>query len=933
MSEPAADPVRSARGPTLSLPTAAPPTHITHRPHTGLALTPAPAASTEPHPDWPSIASYEILGEVGRGGMGVVYKARQVKLNRLTALKMMVTGSQAMPEQRARFRGEAEAVARLQHPNIVQIYEIGEQDGRPYLALEYVPGPSLAQALTGTPQPARPSAQLVRTLADALHHAHQQGIVHRDLKPANVLLSFSREPLASADAALAKGSRLNEGVPKVTDFGLAKYLDAPSGPTQTGAIVGTPSYMAPEQASQVKDVGPAADVYALGAILYELLTGRPPFVGETVLDTLDQVRHADPVAPRQLQPKLPRDLETICLKCLRKEPLKRYENALALVDDLERFLQDRPIKARPVGRTERTVKWVRQNRALAGLLVVAALAVAALGAGGTWFIARLRHERDLAWSAKQDAEKQREAAEVILANADARAQSEAEARVSAVAERRRAEVKLQRSEMARYASQLGLAQQFLQMQNLALAREVLANCRWDLRGWEYDYLWRLCNRRPAKSFPADLAAGVHAGAPSRDGHRLDAVAVDHTVKIRNVDTGQELLTCRGHSDRVVSTAFSPDGRRLASASADKTIRIWDTATGQELLALTEVAKEMGVVLFSADGQWLALVGGRKDSPGELNVWEATSDPGQQLAVLKGHSQAVTSVAASGDGQRLASSSEDGAVKLWDAARAEEPLATLPGHAGEVTAVAFSGDGQRLASASRDQTVRIWDPATSRELHVLKGHSDAVLGVAFSPDGQQLATASADRSVRLWDVASGRELRVCQGQSGQVTSVAFSPDGKRLASTGGDHLVKIWDVATGQEVHSLHGHKAWATCVAFSSDGRRLVSGGLDQIIHIWDAVTGQELLDLANAGDAITAVAFSPDTRLLATASGDSRQPLKPGAIKIWEVATGKEVLSLSGHTGAITGVAFSPDSRRLISGSHDQTLRVWEVSAARTPR
>jgi tetratricopeptide (TPR) repeat protein len=318
-------------------------------------------------PPLPAVPGYEILGVLGRGGMGVVYKVRQVQLKRVVALKMILAGAQAGAAELARFRTEAEAVARLQHPNIVQIHDVGEYEGRPYFSLEFVEGGTLAKKLAGAPQPPREAAQLVHTLALAMDAAHQRGIVHRDLKPANVLLA------GAADAPVA------QCVPKIADFGLAKRLDDDSGQTQTGAIMGTPSYMAPEQASgQVGAIGPAADVYALGAILYELLTGRPPFRGATMLDTLEQVRQREPVPPRELQPKTPRDLETICLKCLAKEPGKRYASAKELADDLDRFLNDKPILARPAGAVERAVKFARRNKILvAGVAAV----ITVLGVG------------------------------------------------------------------------------------------------------------------------------------------------------------------------------------------------------------------------------------------------------------------------------------------------------------------------------------------------------------------------------------------------------------------------------------------------------------------------------------------------------------------------------------------------------------------------
>jgi serine/threonine-protein kinase len=338
---------------------------------------PGPPAAAPPQ-ELPAIPGYQILGVLGRGGMGVVYKARQQGLNRLVALKMILAAGHAGPGQMTRFRAEAEAVARLRHPNIVQIYEIGEASGHAFFSLEYVEGGTLAGHLAGTPQPPRRAAELTRVLADAVQAAHQDNVVHRDLKPANVLLTA--------------GGQL-----KITDFGLAKQLDTDSGQTQSGSILGTPSYMAPEQAAGLThQVGPAADVYALGAILYESLTGRPPFRGQSVLDTVEQVRTQEPVPPSRLQPKVPRDLETICLKCLRKEPARRYASAAALADDLGRFLTGEPIAARPVSAPERLFRWCRRNPRTAVLSGAVAALVFAVLAVSLFMNYRLNQQKEIA---------------------------------------------------------------------------------------------------------------------------------------------------------------------------------------------------------------------------------------------------------------------------------------------------------------------------------------------------------------------------------------------------------------------------------------------------------------------------------------------------------------------------------------------------------
>ncbi len=346
---------KTASGPTIGLPS---------DPNSPTQANDLPPEN--PRRPVPGIPGYEILGELGRGGMGVVYRARQVRLNRPCALKMILAGAHATPEAATRFLAEAEAIARLEHPHIVRIHHIGESDGLPFFELEFAPGGSLDRQLDGTPWPPPRAARMAAQLASAIAEAHRQGIVHRDLKPGNVLLAA-------------------DGTPKITDFGLAKAVGSESGLTATEAILGSPSYMAPEQAGgKAKEAGPAADVYALGAILYELLTGRPPFRAATVLETLEQVKTVEPVPPSQLVPRLPRDVETICLKCLQKDPARRYESAAALAEDLRRFLAGEAILARPVGRPERAWRWCRRNPVVAGLAAAVLLLFAAGFAGVSW---------------------------------------------------------------------------------------------------------------------------------------------------------------------------------------------------------------------------------------------------------------------------------------------------------------------------------------------------------------------------------------------------------------------------------------------------------------------------------------------------------------------------------------------------------------------
>ncbi|HEV2947870.1 MAG TPA: serine/threonine-protein kinase, partial [Gemmataceae bacterium] len=369
------------------------------------ADVPSPVPAVGPLAGPQNIAGYEILGVLGRGAMGVVYKARQRGLKRIVALKMIKAGDEADENELLRFRTEAESAGQLQHPNIVQVHEVGWHNGCPYLSLEFVHGGSLKDRLNGTPQPVQAAAQLTQVLAQAIDYAHRQGVVHRDLKPGNVMLEPPRGD-GSTVSSMSATPLVDQlyGTPKVADFGLAKRLEEDSGQTRSGTILGTPSYMAPEQAFGLsKDVGPLADQHALGAVLYELLTGRPPFRGATMWETIEQVQKQEPVPPSRLQPKVPRDLETICLKCLQKEPTRRYKDAAALAEDLRRFVAGEPILARPVSTPERLMRWCRRNPKVASLIGTVFVLLLTGIIGLAYFNIQLAAEKEAERIAKEEA--------------------------------------------------------------------------------------------------------------------------------------------------------------------------------------------------------------------------------------------------------------------------------------------------------------------------------------------------------------------------------------------------------------------------------------------------------------------------------------------------------------------------------------------------
>jgi len=930
---------------------------------------------------------YEILDELGRGGMGIAYRAWQIGLKRLVTLKVIQSGGLADSEQRSRFRTEAEAIGRLQHPHIVQVFEVGEHAGRPYLVLEYVSGGSLAQQLDGTPRPAREAAALVETLAKAVDYAHRRGVIHRDLKPSNVLLARRGDKCDSEQRQRSwnapPGSRLplGECTPKIADFGLAKILaEGQVSQTRSGDILGTPSYMAPEQAGSSfpppgaggsSHAGPAADIYSLGATLYELLTGRPPFKAATPLLTLHHVVSQEPVPPSRLQPGLPRDLETICLKCLNKEPRGRYAGAGELADDLRRFLDGVPIQARRAAATERAWSWCRRNPPLALACALAGTAVAAAVALAIGFGVAQRDHALIMERALTEARSQRRRATELAAGATFDRgialceQGERDRGLLILAESLRLIEEpgtdlppspLSRTIRATIADWLGRSQvlvEFLQHEK-ALSASVLspdgrlaatASDDRTARVWstadghliatvpqkapvqhlqfvkggdalltiagDTAVLWDARTGTKLRSFIHTSPVQTADVDPS--GRRVVLAGVDGVARIVELASGRTIGAALHHQGPIIQARFlPPDGQTVLTASDDRTARLWRSDAGQPQGAVIDLSERPFCVVVSPRGRSV-LIGGRD---GTARLWD--TDNGRAIGPpLRHGTSVVTAAVFRADGRMLVTGSRDPHVRVWDVGdRGIDGEPRLLRHEAPITSLALADDGRTLVAGCRSGQAFVWDLPSRTSRHVLANLGE-VYGVAISRDGRTVVTAGQETAARLWRLPPEPSPGIKVPQKDILYTMALSPDRTTLVTAGEEGIARLWDTAAGRKLGELT-HGLAIRGAAFLPDNRSLVTVGDDRSAILWELTTGKPRRRFVHA-QPLHSLAVSPDGRLLLTGDRD-------GVVTLWEIETGRKRTERALHSGPALAVSFSPDRRSFATASADQTALLGRI-------
>lgn len=806
------------------------------------------------------LGDYDLVDVIAHGGMGVVFKARQRSLGRWVAVKALSGGMFASEDFAERFRIEAAAAAALDHPNIVPIYEIGESGGQPYFSMKLLEGGTLSGKAKGGVWPVAAAVRVMITVARAVHYAHQRGVLHRDIKPNNILLD-------------------SEGEPFLTDFGLAKLVERDSTLTRTVAHLGTPAYMSPEQArGEARSLTTGADVYGLGAVLYELLTGQPPFAGGTTLETVRLVLDSEPRNPSALNRSVDRDLETICLKCLEKVPDHRYGSAEALADDLERWQRLEPILACPTSPFAKLLKWIRRRPAVAGLSALVLLAMLAVFVVSSVFTLRLQSaRRDVA----HQAESNRLAAVRLLVSEAARNMDDGDY-FGAL---------LPLTAALHTEEGMGEGEQ-IQRRRLGV---LLRHCP------QLEQLW--------------IHSGqVLHGTLSPDQTRLALGIGDGTAAIWDLKSGERVGSLLSHTNRVIQVVFSPEGQRIATLTSHGKVQLWSVESGLRIGPTIPHRVEFNErIVFSPNGGPLFVPG-----PTQVGAWRIDADPAPLFTLEE--AGLVHGLGLSRDGTRLVTGGADGRACIWELRPNPRVRGTLH-HPTSVQHAFFTANDRRVVTIARDRKVRVWDSETGELIRSTESSAADVLGWSASASGQLIATAGFDNTGRIWEATNtGPALAVLPHQGG-VSTIEFSHDDTWVVTGSYDGTARRWDRSTGRPLPPIYPHTAGVSVALPADDDRRLVTAAYGGDARLWRLV----------AHDGARAVLTLNEVPIFAAFSGTHCDVLAvsaDGAMRRWSPLGDTAAPWAVRHGAPVNGVALSQDSSEIALGGVDGQVSLWTIGA-----